>query len=84
MLKWSGHLPIILLCSATTLTSCNSGKKVAKGSTEMHTETEWQVTPSFKYDVLCFLNSLTGDEYYHLLFCVFIFLRPRMSHWMIC
>jgi len=64
MLKWSGHLPIILLCSATTLTSCNSGKKVAKGSTEMHTETEWQVTPSFKYDVLCFLNSLTGDEYY--------------------
>jgi len=27
-------------------------------------QTTWQVEPSFKYDVLCFLNSLTGDPFY--------------------
>jgi hypothetical protein len=27
-------------------------------------QTAWQVEPSFKYDVFCFLNSLTGDPFY--------------------
>lgn len=26
--------------------------------------TKWELKPSFKYDVLCFLNTLVGDEYY--------------------
>ncbi len=26
--------------------------------------TAWQLTPSFKYDVLCFVNILTADEFY--------------------
>lgn len=30
----------------------------------MHDKTVWEITPSFTYDVLCFLNTLTGDEYY--------------------
>lgn len=28
------------------------------------TQTQWQVTPSLKYDALCFLNVLTGDPFY--------------------
>jgi hypothetical protein len=27
-------------------------------------KTDWQVVPSFKFDALCFLNVLTGDEFY--------------------
>ena len=30
----------------------------------MHTTTKWQVEPSFKFDILCFLNTLTKDPYY--------------------
>lgn len=26
--------------------------------------TDWEIKPSLKYDVLCFLNILTGDEFY--------------------
>lgn len=26
--------------------------------------TKWEIHPSFKYDVLCFLNIMTGDEFY--------------------
>lgn len=28
------------------------------------TRTEWQVIPSFRYDALCLLNTLTGDPFY--------------------
>jgi hypothetical protein len=31
-------------------------------------KTEWQVVPSFKFDALCFLNVLTGDEFYKRLY----------------
>jgi len=30
----------------------------------MHLTTKWLVQPSFKYDALCFLNTLTGDPFY--------------------
>lgn len=30
----------------------------------MHNKTEWQIKPSFKFDVLCFLNTLSADPYY--------------------
>jgi hypothetical protein len=29
-----------------------------------HESTEWQIKPSLKFDILCFLNTLTGDPYY--------------------
>lgn len=30
----------------------------------LHSRTDWLVAPSFKFDVLCFLNVLTGDSFY--------------------
>jgi hypothetical protein len=30
----------------------------------VHTSTDWQLKPSFKYDTLCLLNALSGDPYY--------------------
>src|ERR1700691_4294245 len=30
----------------------------------LHTSTDWQLKPSFKYDTLCLLNVLSGDPYY--------------------
>ncbi len=30
----------------------------------MHNKTDWQIIPSFKFDILCFLNTLTADPYY--------------------
>ena len=30
----------------------------------LHTSTDWQLKPSFKYDALCLLNVLSGDPYY--------------------
>ena len=35
-----------------------------KLSPQSHLTTEWQVSPSFKFDLLCFLNVLTGDPFY--------------------
>ena len=31
---------------------------------EIHAVTNWSVSPSFKFDALCFLNILTGDPFY--------------------
>jgi hypothetical protein len=30
----------------------------------VHSSTDWQLKPSFKYDTLCLLNALSGDPYY--------------------
>ena len=30
----------------------------------MHTQTDWRVVPSLAFDVLCLLNTLTGDDFY--------------------
>ncbi len=30
----------------------------------IHYLTDWQIEPSFKYDALCFLNTLTADSFY--------------------
>jgi hypothetical protein len=32
--------------------------------TSFHQGTEWEIQPSLKFDVLCLLNTLTGDPYY--------------------
>src|SRR5262249_33431883 len=31
---------------------------------ERHASTDWRIQPSFTFDVLCFLNVLTGDPFY--------------------
>jgi hypothetical protein len=31
---------------------------------ESHKLTDWRVSPSFKFDALCFLNIMTGDQFY--------------------
>lgn len=33
-------------------------------NTSRHQSTEWQLSSSFKFDTICFLNTLTGDPYY--------------------
>lgn len=33
-------------------------------SNDVHTTTDWSLKPSFKFDVICFLNALTADPYY--------------------
>ena len=33
-------------------------------ATDFHDSTLWEITPSFKYDVLTLLNVLTGDPFY--------------------
>ena len=56
---------VVGLCAAAILPGCSGGnqERVEKG-TEMHAVTDWQVVPSFKFDVLCLLNTATGDSFY--------------------
>ena len=49
----------ILLVGCRDLDSSASPARKA-----LHDSTEWQIQPSFKYDVLTFLNTLTGDPFY--------------------
>ncbi len=38
--------------------------EVPQGKTQLHATTNWRIEPSFKFDLLCFLNTLTGDSFY--------------------
>jgi len=49
----------LLLCMLCTITGRCTAQTVA-----FHTETDWQLKPSLKYDALCLLNVLSGDPYY--------------------
>lgn len=52
---------LFLACAASASpTAAAAGRTVVT----RHTTTDWLVKPSFKYDVLCFLNILTGDPFY--------------------
>jgi hypothetical protein len=53
---------IVLLCSAVAFASC--GKEATEEKARLHSSTDWRIEPSFKFDMLCFLNTATGDEYY--------------------
>lgn len=56
---------IMLLSSCSDInTKSTSTTNRLQQSTNWHLSADWQVHPSFKYDVLCFLNSLTGDPFY--------------------
>lgn len=53
---------------ACLLFSCTSPENAAlssspNGDAPGHS-TQWRIEPSFKYDALCFLNTLTGDPFY--------------------
>ena len=61
---------------ATTLRACcalslgcthdslRGGKRATPSAMDFHDSTLWEIRPSFKYDVLTFLNVLTGDPFY--------------------
>jgi hypothetical protein len=52
-------------CVAAILVGCSGGEqKPVEKSAPMHVATDWQVVPSFKFDVLCLLNTATGDSFY--------------------
>lgn len=60
-----------LLSSAMQLTLvialpayCAIGQRSNLGPKQRHHSTEWQVASSFKFDLLCFVNLLTGDPFY--------------------
>jgi len=48
-------IPMFLFCL---------GEKLVAETPAFHTATDWDVKPSFKFDVLCALNFLSGDPYY--------------------
>ena len=64
MRLWS-KLAIVLLFGPMIVSGCTeSGKESIDTRTELHDSTDWQIEPSFMFDVLCFLNTATGDSFY--------------------
>ncbi len=58
------HLMIFLSCAVlisgnSKIKNIDNRENIQKQST-----TDWRIEPSFKYDTLCFLNTLTADPYY--------------------
>lgn len=56
-------LLVAALCGAAPCTASAVRRADAPGR-DARAKTDWQVIPSFKFDALCFLNVLTGDEFY--------------------
>lgn len=46
------------------LMSCVPTVALSAQAGPFHTNTNWQLKPSLKYDALCLLNALSGDPYY--------------------
>jgi hypothetical protein len=65
-MKWSFRISVIIMCAAVILASCAPSllNQSMKTEIRLHNTTDWQIEPSFKFDVLCFLNTLTGDSFY--------------------
>jgi hypothetical protein len=64
-MKRSIGLTILLLLSFLSFLGCEeNSKETGEKKLKMHSTTDWQMEPSFKFDVLCFLNTATGDNYY--------------------
>ena len=51
------------LCAAAAYAPA-AGRSAVARTPGARFKTDWQVVPSFKFDALCFLNVLTGDEFY--------------------
>lgn len=56
------RLVILLICGCLSMVPC-SGQSAAS-TDAFHRNTNWDLVPSFKLDVICFLNTLTGDPFY--------------------
>ncbi|NIM57355.1 MAG: hypothetical protein GTO16_00215 [Candidatus Aminicenantes bacterium] len=72
-MKFSNALPslssIIIFCFlAPSILTGHARAEISKSSNQeeirIHYLTDWQIEPSLKYDVLCFLNTLTADSFY--------------------
>jgi hypothetical protein len=59
--SWS--LVIVLLCAVL---SCYGSvdNQATRQKSKPHATTDWHIQPSFMMDTVCFLNVLTGDEFY--------------------
>ena len=59
---------IIFCCFAPVILTGHVRAETDKESDQeeirIHYLTDWQIEPSFKYDVLCFINTLTADSFY--------------------
>jgi hypothetical protein len=58
---------VLAVLTAVVLLPCGACVRAVRARSEPGAparSTRWQVTPSFKYDALCFLNVLTGDPFY--------------------
>jgi len=56
---------MVVLCSLLLWTNwVGADGGTPKEKIKFHTTTDWQIEPSFKFDLLCFLNTLTGDSFY--------------------
>jgi hypothetical protein len=58
---WS--LVIVLLCAALPCYGSLDSRATQRKS-NLHAATDWHIQPSFVMDTVCFLNVLTGDEFY--------------------
>lgn len=57
-------LACIVKASLALFLSTVAGNADEKTQPALHTETDWRLEPSLKYDALCLLNALSGDPYY--------------------
>lgn len=55
---------VLIMISASIPAGAFARQNVRSRSPQSHMTTEWQVSPSLKFDLLCFLNVLTGDPFY--------------------
>lgn len=53
------------ICSLFVIFSCaQAQEKTIQPASKTNQKTNWEVSPSLKFDTLCFLNILTGDPFY--------------------
>ncbi len=58
-------LTLLLLASLPCFPAvCHGGVQSAEGEVSKGGGTGWSLSPSFKFDALCFLNIMSGDPFY--------------------
>lgn len=55
---------ILIVIAGICLATAGCAGNTSKPAPEFHKTTVWDVQPSFKYDMFCFMNILTGDPFY--------------------
>jgi hypothetical protein len=55
---------VLIMIGASIPPAAFASQSGSRRSPQSHLTTEWEVSPSFKFDLLCFLNVLTGDPFY--------------------